>query len=149
MEYESGAVPNVDELVALYGSVGWGAYTNDRDGLATGIRNSTLVVTARTNGRLVGLARVLSDDVSIVYVQDVLVSPEFQRSGVGRQLLERCLDRFSHVRQRMLLTDDEAHQHRLYESLGFHDVAKLKGVGLHAFVNIAGADLTSPVSGEQ
>ena len=106
-------------------------------------------MTARANGRLVGLARVLSDDVSIVYVQDVLVTPEHQRSGIGRQLLKLCLDRFSHVRQRVLLTDDEAHQHRLYEALGFHDVAKLKGVGLHAFVDIAGADLTSSASGEQ
>ena len=25
-------MPTVDELVALYGSVGWGAYTNDPDG---------------------------------------------------------------------------------------------------------------------
>lgn len=42
----------------------------------------------------------------------------------------------------MLLTDDEPHQHR-YKGLGFHDVARLDGVGLHAFVDIRGANLTS------
>jgi ribosomal protein S18 acetylase RimI-like enzyme len=120
-----------------------GAYTKDPDGLTRGVENSAFVVTARDDDRLVGLARVLSDDVSIVYVQDVLVDPEYQRNGIGRELLQRCLDRFSHVLKRMLLTDDEAHQHRLYKALGFHDVSRLDGAGLHAFVDIEGADLTS------
>lgn len=143
VRFENGRVPSAHDLVGLYDAVGWVAYTDDPDGLAKGVRNSTFVVTAQDGDRLVGLARVLSDDVSIVYVQDVLVVPEYQRSGIGRQLLERCLARFSHVRQRVLLTDDEPHQHRLYRSLGFHDVAQLDGAGLHAFVEIAGADLTS------
>ena len=143
VEYSSDQVPHIEELVTLYDAVGWSAYTNDPDGLAKGIGNSTFVVCARDGGRLVGLARVLSDDVSIVYVQDVLVSPEHQRNGIGKELLRRCLDKFSHVRQRMLLTDDEAHQHRLYKALGFHDVSKLDGGALHAFVDIEGADLTS------
>lgn len=143
MDYGSGQVPGIDELVRLYDSVGWGTYTSNRDGLATALQNSTLVVVARDAGRLVGLARVLSDDVSILYVQDVLVDPEHQRKGIGRQLLERCLDRFAHVRQRVLLTDDEAHQHRLYKAVGFHDISQLKGIGLHAFVDIVGAELES------
>lgn len=143
MEYSSGQLPHIEELGALYDTVGWSAYTRDLDGLARGVGNSTFVVCAREDGRLVGLARALSDDVSIVYVQDVLVSPDHQRKGIGRELLQRCLQRFAHVRQRVLLTDDEPHQHRLYESLGFHDVAKLDGAGLHAFIDIEGANLTS------
>ncbi len=149
VEYDVNRVPTTDELVHLYDAVGWSTYTKDRDGLATAVRNSTFVVTASADGRLVGLARVLSDDVSVVYVQDVLVHPQYQRNGIGRELLERCLDRFSHVRQRMLLTDDEDHQHRLYTSLGFHDVARLQGAGLHAFVDILGADLSSSEPPEQ
>lgn len=143
MQYETGQVPDVDELVALYDSVGWSVYTGDPDSLVRALRNSTFVVVARDDDRLVGLARVLSDDVSILYVQDVLVDPVHQRRGVGRQLLERCLDRFAHVRQRVLLTDDEVHQHRLYESVGFHDVVQLHDIGLHAFVDIVGVQPTS------
>ncbi|WP_373281589.1 hypothetical protein [Ilumatobacter nonamiensis] len=42
-------------------------------------------MTARNEaGRLVGLARVLSDDLSIVYVEDVLVDPAHRRNGNGR-----------------------------------------------------------------
>lgn len=144
VDYATGSVPTAEELVALYSAVGWTAYTEDPAGLLRGVSNSTFVSTARNEEEgLVGLARVLSDDMSIVYVQDVLVDPNHQRKGVGRQLLKLCLDRYAHVRQRMLLTDDEEHQHRLYKSLGFHDVSRLDGVGLHAFVDIVGADLTS------
>jgi len=143
VQYETGLIPDVSELVELYDSVGWSVYTDDPDHLDKALRNSTFIVVAREQGHLVGLARVLSDDVSIVYVQDVLVNPTYQRQGVGRQLLERCLERFAHVRQRMLLTDDEPHQHRLYKSVGFHDVAQLDNVALHAFVDIAGVELTS------
>ena len=143
MEYRRGDRPALDELVALYDSVGWSAYTDDPGSLATAVENSTFLATARADGLLVGLVRAMSDDVSIVYVQDVLVHPAHQRGGVGRRLLDDCLDRFSHVRQRVLLTDDEPRQHRLYRSVGLHDVARLRSPALHAFVDIVGAEMTS------
>ncbi len=135
--------PDRTELVDLYDSVWWSTYAGDPDGLARAVVNSTFVVTVRDDDLLVGLARAVSDDVSIVYVQDVLVRPSHQRRGVGRRMLESVLDRFSHVRQRVLLTDDEPHQHRLHRSVGLHDVAALEGVALHAFVDIRGAELSS------
>lgn len=144
MQYSSDNLPTTDELVALYGSVGWSLYTNDPDALARAVANSTFVVTARDdNGRLVGLCRALSDDESIVYVQDLLVVPDLQRQRIGHSLLRLCLERYAHVRQRVLLTDDEPHQHRLYKQFGFHDVSRLEGADLHAFVDIQGANLTS------
>jgi len=124
-----------DELVELYDSVGWTVYTKDPDALGSAIANSTYVVSARSAGRLIGLARGVSDDVSIFYLQDLLVRPEYQRRGVGRMLLTACIERFAHVRQRVLLTDGEAHQRRLYESLGYQDIADF-GASLHAFVRI-------------
>jgi hypothetical protein len=40
--------------------------------------------------------------------------PRTRFIALRHDLLQACLDRFAHVRQRVLLTDDEAHQHRLY-----------------------------------
>lgn len=56
-------LPN-EQLLALYDSVGWEAYTNEanRDKLGTAVRNSTYVVSAWKNEDLIGLARGLSDD---------------------------------------------------------------------------------------
>ena len=127
-----------DELRELYASVGWSAYTQDVAALVRAIRNSTYVVSARSDGRLIGLARVMSDDVSICYVQDILVRPDYQHQGIGTRLLSACLERFSHARQKVLITDDEEAQHRFYRSMGFTDLTMLSEVDLHAFVQIVG-----------
>ncbi|GGL00314.1 GNAT superfamily N-acetyltransferase [Curtobacterium luteum] len=119
-------VPGPDELVELYRSVGWSAYTRDRDLLVAAVAGSHGVVTAREDGVLVGLDRTVSDGATILYVQDVLVHPDHQRTGVGRALLGEVRHRYAHVRQTVLLTDDEPGQRAFYESLGFveaHDVA--------------------------
>ena len=126
MEIRRDAKLGVDELVDLYTSVGWSTYTDEPERLATGVENSSIVVTAHdADGTLVGLARGLSDDASIFYLQDILVRPQFHRRGIGRRLLTVCLERYSHVRQKVLLTDDDESQQRFYESFGYREPAVL------------------------
>ena len=99
------------DLVGLYASVGLSAYASDPDSLVRAVEPSSYVVSARdSNGTLVGLARAISDDVSICYLQDILVSSDHQRSGIGKALVQRVLERYVHVRQKVLLTDDEPEQ---------------------------------------
>ncbi|MGO4805241.1 GNAT family N-acetyltransferase [Arthrobacter sp. 2MCAF15] len=108
------------EVLSLYESVGWTAYTRDPKLLARAIRSSSYVVTARDGkGGLVGLARAISDDASICYLQDILVHPAFQGAGIGRALVEKVAARYQHVRQTVLITDNEPGQRAFYEAMGF------------------------------
>jgi ribosomal protein S18 acetylase RimI-like enzyme len=143
IKLKTGSDIPLDEIVDLYNSVGWLAYTNDeqRPKLQEAIRNSTYVVTAWSNDKLVGLARCLSDDVAICYLQDILIDPEYQRQGIGRKLLHNCLERFAHVRMQVLLTDDEERQIKFYESLNYKNTKDLKKTPLNVFVQIAGREL--------
>lgn len=111
--------PTEEELIALYTSVGWTAYTVNTTMLHAAIAGSSAVVTARDHGRLVGLARVISDGQTIVYLQDILVEPSHHRTGIGRELMQRVIAPFDHVRQKVLLTDDDPAQRSFYESAGF------------------------------
>lgn len=130
----SGNVVSAVEALELYQSVGWTTYTRDPDLLVRAIRNSSFVVTARkTDGQLIGLARAVSDDATICYLQDILVEPRFQGSGVGRQLLEAVQSRYRHVRQTVLLTDNEPGQRAFYEALGFTEAADFSPGPLRAF----------------
>lgn len=129
-----------EQLRELYASVGWAAYTANLDDLERAIANSTYVVAATSEGKLVGLARCLSDDVSVFYLQDILIRPDWQHRGVVSQLLGSCLTRFSHVRQKVLLTDDDQAQHRFYQSMGYTDIRNLGNLKLHAFVRIQGVN---------
>ena len=83
------------------------------------------------------LARVISDGATVCYVQDLLVHPDAQRTGVGRTLMLAVLKHFAGVRQKVLLTDDEPGQRVFYESVGFRETRD-HGVGsLRAFVRFA------------
>lgn len=130
-----------DALRALYAAVGWTAYTEHPDALVRAVANSTWVLSAWQDERLLGLIRVMSDDVSILYVQDILVHPEAQRNGVGRRLMEAALARFAHVRQKVLITDDEPRQHAFYRVLGFTDTRTLERTPVRTFVCFEGVKL--------
>lgn len=143
LTFQTGSDLPAGQLEELYNSVGWLAYTSGEPGrrLPEAIRNSTFVVSAWHSERLVGLARCLSDDVAICYLQDILIHPDYQRQGVGRRLLERCLERHAHVRLTVLLTDDEARQKQFYESLGFKNINELRQITLNAYVRSASGQL--------
>ncbi len=119
----SGEVPSLDDLLALYSSVGWTAYARDPQALALATKQSSFVWTARDeSGELIGLVRGLTDDVSILWVQTILVAPSWQRRGVGRALMDAVLGRYAHVRQMALLTSDGPEQAAFYGSLGFQNI---------------------------
>ncbi|WP_298130167.1 GNAT family N-acetyltransferase [Micropruina sp.] len=118
--------PGREELFELYGSVGWTAYTREPDALVRAVRGSLRVVTARSHGKLVGLARIVGDGTTIAYLQDVLVDPSHRREGLGRRLVETVLQGPGEVRQQVLLTDAEPGQRAFYEALGFIEVGESK-----------------------
>jgi len=127
----------LDDLLGLYGSVGWTAYTDHPEWLQLAVEGSTHVVTEWSDdGDLIGLARAISDGHSIFYLQDILVRPDHQGQGVGRRLLDDCLERFRHVRTKVLLTDDNDAQRRLYEGAGFVRTADYEDAVLNAYVRI-------------
>jgi GNAT superfamily N-acetyltransferase len=133
---ESKHLPRND-LVGLYSSVGWTAYASDQEALVRAVEQSSYVLAARNaDGELVGLARVISDDATICYLQDILVSPSQQRAGLGKALVEKVLERYVHVRQKVLLTDDEPGQRAFYESLGFVEGSDFSPAPLRTFVQI-------------
>ena len=136
LEYLNGSDLPLTAVVRLYDSVGWSAYTKDPENLAGALAGSTLLAVAREGDDLVGLARVITDGHSICYLQDVLVDPQHQRTGLGRRLVEFVLAPYTHVRQKVLLTDTEPGQKAFYEDLGYRQAGTGDGGGLplRAFV---------------
>lgn len=52
------------------------------------INGANLLITARSDGQLVGLLRGLSDFCYRSFIADLAVARSFQRKGVGRQLIQ-------------------------------------------------------------
>ena len=87
--------------------------------LAEAYRNSLCVLGAYDGDKLVGIIRAVGDGASIVFVQDLLVLPDYQRRGIGARLLKTLMERYADVYQFELLTDDTPKTTSFYEALGF------------------------------
>ncbi len=53
------------------------------------LRNADLIITARVDGRLVGIARAITDFSYCTYLSDLAVDAAYQRRGIGRELIRR------------------------------------------------------------
>lgn len=109
---------------ALYESVGWTSYLRRPGLLREAYAASLKILAAHDGGRLVGVIRAVGDGVSILYIQDVIVHPAYQRRGIGTRLLQAMLDCYPDVNQVVLLTDDTEGTRRFYEAAGFRESGK-------------------------
>lgn len=122
------------EILALYETVGWTNYTNRPERLRTGYAGSLAVWGAFAGDKLVGIARAVGDGATIVFVQDLIVVPSYQRRGIGKQLMQAVIERFSGVYQMELLTDDGSAACTLYERLGF---TRSDAMGCVAYIRVS------------
>lgn len=81
-------IPNIKQLINLYDDIQWTAYTNEPAVLEKAVNNWLKVWTAWDGELLVGLARVVGDVYTIIYIQDILVLESYQRQGLGSKFLE-------------------------------------------------------------
>ncbi|WP_232225522.1 GNAT family N-acetyltransferase [Oceanobacillus manasiensis] len=110
---------NTEQVMNLYNDVGWAAYTKDANLLQNAIEQSLDVITAWDGEKLVGLIRVVGDGLTILYIQDILVLNAYQNQGVATQLMEQVLQKYEHVRQKVLLTEEAPDVRHFYEKNGF------------------------------
>ncbi len=109
----------LDEIVNLYESVGWTNYLERVDTLREAYANSLCVLGAYDSENLVGILRAVGDGRTIVFIQDILVLPEYQRQGIGSKLLQAVMERYQDVYQMELLTDNTEKTKAFYRSAGF------------------------------
>jgi len=61
---------------------------NDEQRVSSMCNNANLIVTARVDGTLVGVARSITDFVYCTYLSDLAVDIKFQKTGIGKKLIE-------------------------------------------------------------
>ena len=81
------------------------------------IKGANLLITARSEGQLVGLLRGLSDFCYRSFIADLAVAHSYQRKGIGRQLIQVARNQAPEARLILFSAEDAA---PFYEKLGFH-----------------------------
>ena len=56
------------------------------------LNNAFHITTVRDNGKAIGMIRVLSDGSYANFITDVIVIPEYQKRGIGTEMVRRTVD---------------------------------------------------------
>lgn len=105
-----------EELEELFLSVEWssGHYP---DKLVIAMRNFEKVFTAWDGDKLVGLICAMDDGIMTAYIHYLLVHPDYQHMGIGKQLVDRMKEVYvDYLRIVLVAYDGEI---GFYKSCGF------------------------------
>lgn len=105
---------NVEEL---FFSVGWvsGQYPSR---LYKALMNSSTVITAWHNEKLVGLVRVLDDSEMVAYMHYVLVNPQYHGQGIAGKMIEMIKEKYKDYLY-IEVMPEESKNAKFYEKFGF------------------------------
>lgn len=84
---ESSLTPEEFRDILVRSSLGERRPVDDVERLSKMLHHANLVLTARDNGRLVGVSRSLSDFSFCTYMSDLAVDVAYQKQGIGKELI--------------------------------------------------------------
>jgi predicted N-acetyltransferase YhbS len=86
--YKIGAIPKTEEICTVYESSGINRPTGDKNRIAEMYQNSDLIVSAWDGDKLVGVSRSITDFVYVCYLSDLAIRKEYQKLGIGKELID-------------------------------------------------------------
>lgn len=117
IKFSKSKVIDVDVIRDFYCNYATWKVTDDIPDLEKIIENSSCIITAWQEDKLIGAARGLSDEVRWATIIDVLVHPSYRNKSIGRSIVEKLLDdKTMQVRTVYLATPDKE---KFYTNLGF------------------------------
>ena len=88
---------NVEEYNSLYDAVGWGAYNEDISKRA--LDNTFYSVSIYDDDTIVGYGRLIGDTICFMYIQDVIVKPEYQNKKIGTMIMNKLLEKVDELKK--------------------------------------------------
>ena len=90
-------IKNVEEFNLLYDDVGWGAYDDNITQKA--LDNTFYSVSAYDDNKIVGYGRIIGDTICFLYIQDIMVKPEYQGNKIGTMIMNKLLEKINEIKQ--------------------------------------------------
>jgi predicted GNAT family N-acyltransferase len=92
---------DIEQLQRLLRQTHW-ADKRSLEGVQHMLDHTPVCLTVWQGDRMVGFARMLTDDVYRALIDDVVVDNEFRGRGIGKGMMEHIVARFRHVEELML-----------------------------------------------
>ena len=123
-------IVKLEDVLHLYQAVGWTNYTNQPQMLEQALSHSLVIYLALDGDAVVGLIRLIGDGFSSVFVQDLIVLPNYQRQGIGSLLMKEALKDYKDAYQVQLVTEETEKNVRFYSSMGFEALSTYNCIGM-------------------
>lgn len=112
---------NLEEFNFLYNAVGWGTYNEDISKIA--LENTFYSVSIYDENKIIGYGRIIGDNICFLYIQDIMVLPEYQGKKIGTMIMNKLLEKTAEVRKinadlRVYLGASK-NKEKFYEKFGF------------------------------
>ncbi len=117
-----------EKIMALYEANEWSA-AEKPEALYNALINSHAFVTAWNGDSLVGLGNAISDGYLVVYYPHLLVHPDYQGKGIGKQIMAKMQEKYERFHMQMLVADEQAI--RFYEQVGFAQAGKTQPMWIY------------------
>lgn len=87
-------IPDIDSFFVLYESTGWNDKSKKpKELLFHALKNSWYFVSVYAGDQLVGCGRIISDGHLHAFITEMIVLPEYQMKGIGKEILKRLVDK--------------------------------------------------------
>jgi len=119
---------DIEQILSLYRANKWSS-AEKKEQLYRALLDSHSLVSAWDGKKLVGLANAISDGHLVVYYPHMLVLPEYQGRGIGKQMMDVLLKKYNNFHQQMLTADGRAIE--FYEKCGFERAGKTEAMWIY------------------
>jgi ribosomal protein S18 acetylase RimI-like enzyme len=109
----------VEEVIDLYirSTLGERRTINNKHTFEAMLKNANLTITAWDQDKLIGIARSLTDFAYVNYLADLAVDQQYQRRGIGKELIAHTQKHLGPSCMIVLLAAPKANEY--YEHIGF------------------------------
>ena len=112
---------NVYDYNLLYDSVGWGAYDNEITKKA--LDNTFYSISIYDDDNIIGYGRLIGDSICFLYVQDIMVKPEYQGKQIGSLIMNNLLKKVNEIKKEnpdlRVYLGASKNREKFYEKFGF------------------------------
>ena len=119
IQYRDDAKVTAEEAINLYirSTLGERRPIDNKETFEAMLKNANLTITAWDQGKLIGISRSLTDFAYVTYLADLAVDQEYQRMGIGKELIVQTQKRLGPNCMIVLLAAPKANEY--YGHIGF------------------------------
>ena len=119
IQYREDAQITAEDAIDLYirSTLGERRPIDSRETFEAMLKNANLTVTAWDQDKLIGISRSLTDFAYVAYLADLAVDQQYQRMGIGKELIAQTQKRLGPNCMIVLLAAPKANEY--YGHIGF------------------------------